>query len=112
WPAQTRAWSPGAGTCQALLAAGVAPQLVDAPPADAPQFDSETLWAQVASQVGRGDRVLIVRGGDAQGTGSGRDWLADQLLAAGAQVEFLVVYRRQPPQLSAEQLAQANQSIG
>jgi uroporphyrinogen-III synthase len=112
WPAQTRAWSPGAGTRDALLAAGVDPKLVDAPPPEASQFDSETLWQQVVSQVAEGDRVLIVRGGDAQGTGSGRDWLADQLIAAGAQVEFLVVYRRQPPRLSEEQLTEAKQSTG
>ena len=112
WPAQTRAWSPGAGTRDALLAAGIDPQLVDAPPPDAAQFDSESLWLQVASQVAAGDRALIVRGGDAQGTGSGRDWLADQLVAAGAQVEFVVAYRRQPPRLSEEQLAQAKQSTG
>jgi uroporphyrinogen-III synthase len=112
WPAQTRAWAPGAGTRDALLSAGVDPKLVDAPAQEASQFDSETLWQQVAGQVAGGDRVLIVRGGDAQGTGSGRDWLADQLIAAGAQVEFLVVYRRQPPRLSAEQLTQAKQSTG
>jgi uroporphyrinogen-III synthase len=112
WPAQTRAWSPGAGTRAALLAAGVAAKLVDAPPPEAAQFDSESLWQQVANQVGAGDRVLIVRGGDAQGTSSGRDWLADQLVAAGAQVEFVVAYRRQPPRLSAAQLAQARQSTG
>jgi uroporphyrinogen-III synthase len=110
WPEQTRAWSPGAGTREALLAAGVDPKLVDAPPPEASQFDSETLWQQVSTQVADGDRVLIVRGGDAQGAGSGRDWLADQLIAAGAQVEFVVAYRRQPPRLSEEQLAEAKQS--
>ncbi|HXC38669.1 MAG TPA: uroporphyrinogen-III synthase [Burkholderiales bacterium] len=112
WPAQTRAWSPGAGTRDALRAAGVDATLVDAPPPEAAQFDSETLWQQVAGQVAAGDRVLIVRGGDAQGTSSGRDWLADQLVAAGAQVEFVVAYRRQPPRLSQEQLAQAKQATG
>jgi uroporphyrinogen-III synthase len=112
WPAQTRAWSPGTGTREALLAAGLEPKLIDAPPPEALQFDSETLWRQVAGQVASGDCVLIVRGGDAQGTSSGRDWLADQLAAAGARVEILVAYRRQPPQLSEAQLAQATQSPG
>ncbi|HXD41125.1 MAG TPA: uroporphyrinogen-III synthase [Ramlibacter sp.] len=109
WPAQTRAWSPGAGTREVLLAAGVDASLVDAPP-EAAQSDSESLWQQVANQVAAGDRVLIVRGGDAQGASSGRDWLADQLAAAGVQVEFVVAYRRQPPRLSEEQLAQAKQA--
>jgi len=112
WPAQTRAWSPGAGTREALLAAGVDAKLLDAPPPQAAQFDSETLWQQVASQVAGGDRVLIVRGGDAQGASSGRDWLAEQLAAAGAQVQVLVAYQRQPPRLDEGQLAQAKQSHG
>jgi uroporphyrinogen-III synthase len=112
WPAQTRAWSPGTGTRQALLAAGVDPKLVDAPPPEAAQFDSESLWQQVASQVGNGDRVLIVRGADALGASSGRDWLAEQLAAAGAQVEVVAAYLRRPPRLNAEQIAQAQQSRG
>lgn len=112
WPAQTRAWSPGGGTREALLAAGVDPALVDAPPPQSAQFDSEALWQQVAGQVAAGDRVLIVRGGDATGASSGRDWLAEQLAAAGAQVEVLVAYLRQPPQFSQGQLAQAQQSLG
>jgi uroporphyrinogen-III synthase len=110
WPSATRAWSPGAGTRQALIAAGVDQELVDAPPPEAAQFDSETLWQHVATQVAEGDRVLIVRGADAQGTSSGRDWLAQQLAGVGARVEVLAVYRRQPPRLSEAQLAQARQS--
>ncbi|HWP12937.1 MAG TPA: uroporphyrinogen-III synthase [Ramlibacter sp.] len=109
WPARTRAWSPGTGTRQALLAAGVDRELVDAPPPQAAQFDSETLWEQVAGQVAAGQQVLIVRGADAQGASSGRDWLADQLVASGAQVEVLAAYRRQPPQWTETQLAQARQ---
>lgn len=112
WASETRAWSPGAGTRQALLASGVDPKLVDAPPPEAAQFDSETLWRQVAGQVLAGDPVLIVRGADAQGTSSGRDWLAEQLTAAGARVRVVAAYRRQPPHLNAAQLAQARESIG
>lgn len=112
WPPRTRAWSPGAGTREALLAAGVAATAIDAPPAHAAQFDSETLWKQVASQVAGGDRVLIVRGADAQGTNSGRDWLAEQLAAAGAQVEVQAAYLRRPPVLGEPQLAQAQRSCG
>ena len=107
WPATTRAWAPGPGTGQALLDGGVDAALIDSPPPSAPQFDSETLWQQVAPQVRPGDRALIVRGGDAAGTSSGRDWLADQLGAAGAQVDLVVAYRRQAPELSEAQLRQA-----
>jgi uroporphyrinogen-III synthase len=111
WPEQTRAWAPGPGTRDALLAAGVDKDLVDAPPPHAAQFDSETLWQHVSSQVVAGDRVMIVRGADAQGTSSGRDWLAEQLAAGGAQVVVLVAYRRQSPKLSEDQLARARQSL-
>jgi uroporphyrinogen-III synthase len=107
WPSHTRAWAPGAGTRDALLGAQVDPKLVDAPPPQAAQFDSETLWQQVQGQVSLGDHVLIVRGADAQGKSSGRDWLAEQLAAAGAQVEVVAAYRRQPPAWDEEQLARA-----
>jgi uroporphyrinogen-III synthase len=111
WPAATRAWATGPGTRHALLQAGVDAALVDSPPASATQFDSETLWRQVAVQVRPGDLVLIVRGGDAQGASKGRDWLADQLAAAGAKVDLVVAYRRGAPELSPEQLLIASGAI-
>lgn len=107
WPAQTRAWATGPGTREALCESGVPAASVDAPPPSAAQFDSETLWQLVAGQVAAGDRALIVRGGDSEGASSGRDWLADRLHAAGAQVEFVVAYRRQVPGFSPAQLQQA-----
>jgi uroporphyrinogen-III synthase len=109
WPDPTRAWAPGRGTREVLVTAGVAPELVDAPPPLAVQFDSETLWRQVAPQVRGGDRVLIVRGADADGASSGREWLAEQLRAAGAKVDVIASYRRQPPQLGESGLAQQTQ---
>ncbi|MCC2632989.1 MAG: Hydroxymethylbilane hydrolyase (cyclizing), partial [Ramlibacter sp.] len=63
--ARARAWAPGPATRDALLAAGVAPARIDAPAADAGQFDSESLWEQVAGQLRPGDRLLVVRGADA-----------------------------------------------
>jgi uroporphyrinogen-III synthase len=42
-----------------------------------------------------GRRVAIVRGD------GGRDWLAAQLRAAGAEIEFVQSYARRPPQLDA-----------
>lgn len=101
WPATTRAWAPGPGTLQALLRAGVSPGLIDAPPAHAAQFDSETLWQDVRRQVTHGTRVLMVRGGDAQGRAAGRPWLAEQLAAAGATVDTVVSYVRRRPDLDA-----------
>lgn len=111
WPAATRAWATGPGTREALLQAGVDAALIDSPPASAAQFDSETLWRQVAGQVRPGDRALIVRGGDEQGASKGRDWLADQLQAAGADVELVVAYRRAAPEFTPAQLGIASDAI-
>lgn len=102
----TRFWATGPGTTQALLRAGVPATQIDAPPADAPQFDSEALWQQVGPRIRPGARVLIVRGGDAaagRSDGAGRDWFARQVMQAGAAVDFVVSYQRQAPQLDAAQ---------
>lgn len=103
----TRAWSPGPGTTAALLRAGWPLARIDAPAPDAAQFDSESLWQQVQGQVRPGLRVLIVRGGDAQGRVAGRDWLAAQLAERGVQVEQVVAYRRAAPAWDAAQRARA-----
>lgn len=106
--AGVRAWSPGPGTTGALTALGWPAAAVDGPPDSAAQFDSEHLWAQVASQVRQGTPVLIVRGGDATGAIAGRAWLADEVLRAGGWLDQLVCYRRVAPQLSAPQRARAS----
>jgi uroporphyrinogen-III synthase len=107
---RARAWGTGPATARALLSAGVAPEYVDAPAPDARQYDSETLWQLVASQVRGGDRVLIVRGGDEQGSaaqGVGRDWFAKRVKEAGANAEFVVSYQRRSPQFDAPKAALA-----
>lgn len=111
-----RAWATGPGTQAALLAAGWLADQIDAPPVDAPQFDSEALWAVVAERVrtawAKGPaQVLIVRGADAQGQMAGRDWLALQLQEAGLQVLQVVAYVRQVPVLLAAQQARAQQAM-
>ena len=112
-----RAWATGPGTQAALLAAGWPAQQIDAPPADSSQFDSEALWAVVAERVRAAQapspaRVLIVRGADAQGQMAGRDWLAQQLEAAGLEVLQTVAYVRCAPVLSPAQQARARQAMG
>jgi uroporphyrinogen-III synthase len=92
-----RFWGTGPGTSRAILGAGVPDSSIDAPPAEAPQFDSEALWALVRSQVKPGVRVLIVRGGDASGQAAGRDWLAREITAAGGTCDEVAAYRRLPP---------------
>lgn len=103
-----RAWATGPGTRQALIQAGWPAFQIDAPDADAPAFDSEALWGLVRPQIQAGQRVLIVRGGDADGQVSGRDWLAGRLGAAGVVVQQLAVYQRQLPELGEAQRLDAS----
>ncbi len=110
WPDECRAWATGPGTRRALVGAGVPAGQIDAPAGDSPQFDSETLWKQVAKQIAPGDRVLIVRGRDSYGEGLGRDWLAEQLKTAGAAVDTVVSYVRAAPLLGVAQRDVARES--
>lgn len=115
---KTRYWATGPGTARALLTQGLAAAQTDSPSEQAGQFDSEALWARVQSQIRPGDRVLIVRGdrecdespSGTPRTGVGRDWLAEQLTQAGAQVSFVVAYRRGPPVWSTAELTFAKTS--
>ncbi len=91
WPTATLAGSTGPGTSQALRSVGLADTQLVAPRADAPQFDSEALWAQLAALAWQDAGVLIVRGD------GGRDWLADTLRSRGARVAHVAAYRRVAP---------------
>lgn len=102
-----RCWATGPGTLRALLAAGVPQRMIDSPAQDTGQFDSESLWQTVQSQVQAGGQVLIVRGRDVNTPDSSRDWLAQQIEAKGALATSLVVYERRAPQLTAQQIAQS-----
>ena len=110
-PRLPRMWATGPGTREALLAQSVPSDLIDSPAADAVQFDSEALWNIVKHQVKPGDKVLIVRGStpntkDAEGVAmNGRPWLADQLTAAGVQVDVVVSYQRSAPVFDVSELA-------
>lgn len=106
WKNGPRCWATGPGTHKALLQAGVPDECIDSPAADAVQFDSEALWQRVTRHVQSDKPVLIVRGLDVESEsglqrdtalGTGRDWLAQQLHAAGAKVQFVVAYERRPP---------------
>jgi uroporphyrinogen-III synthase len=112
---RTRAWATGPGTAKALLRVGVAPERLDVPPSDASQFDSEALWQVVGPQLRLADRVLIVRGADASEgpnllAGSGRDWFARKVAAAGAHVELVAAYQRHAPEFSADERVLARQA--
>lgn len=91
WPAGLRTAAPGPGTASALRDAGVPPDAIVEPLADAGQFDSESLWQQLRHEAWPGTEVAVVRGD------GGRDWLAERLREAGARVRFVQAYRRAAP---------------
>jgi uroporphyrinogen-III synthase len=95
WPPALLAGSTGPGTSAALREHGVPDASLVEPAADAKQFDSEALWAQLAHHDWHGRAVLLVRGE------GGRDWLGQTLAQAGATVHALAAYRRAEPQLDA-----------
>ncbi len=99
WPAGVLAGSTGPGTTAALRAGGVPAALIVEPDTDAAVFDSEALWQRLQPIPWSGRRALVVRGE------GGRDWLAEQLRAHGAEVDFVTAYRRLPPRLDAAGLA-------
>jgi uroporphyrinogen-III synthase len=109
---RARAWAPGLATRDALLAAGVSPERIATPAADAAQFDSESLWQQVRGELRAGDRLLVVRGADAQGRSQGRDWLSQQAQAVGAVVDNVAAYARQLPAWTDSEREAARRAAG
>jgi uroporphyrinogen-III synthase len=84
----------GPATAKAVVSAG---RVVDIQPASG--FDSEHLLAEPALQDIEGQHIRIIRGND------GRELLADELRARGALVDYLSVYERRLPDISAQVLA-------
>jgi len=99
WPAGALAGATGPGTVAALRAAGVPEAAIAAPPVAAAQFDSEALWAVIGAWPWAGRPAWLVRGN------GGREWLGDQLRAAGAEVQVLQSYARAAPVLDAAERA-------
>lgn len=110
WPEDTIATAPGPGTAQVLLqagaSAGLRPDHIVSPSADAEQFDSETLWPLLAPLPWQNTRVVIVSGGDASGV-RGRTWLTERWRAAGASVDAVQTYQRGPGNWTPRQAALA-----
>ncbi|SAK47558.1 bifunctional uroporphyrinogen-III synthetase/uroporphyrin-III C-methyltransferase [Caballeronia calidae] len=102
WPADLPVAVVGPGSVAALARQGVhAPshRVISPSTEEAdPRFDSEALYAAIEAHFGtnglEGKRVLIVRGD------GGREWLAERLIEAGAQVEKAAAYRRVLPEPS------------
>ena len=84
----------GPATAAAIQAAG---RIVDIQPATG--FDSEHLLDEPELQDVDGKHVRIIRGG------KGRELLADELAARGAIVDYLSVYERRLPDVTAQTLA-------
>ena len=99
WPTNVDAASPGPGTSEVLRRCGVPATLIVEPPANAPQFDSESLWGVLQVRSWTAAPVLVVRGD------GGRDWLADQLRRSGAEVDFVAAYRRVAARIDGLELA-------
>lgn len=106
WPAGVFAGSPGPGTTLALIRFGVPAGQIIEPAVDSKQFDSESLWAQLARHDWRDAGVLILRGD------TGRDWLADTLRSHGARVAHLTVYGRGVALLTAAQRGLLQDCVG
>ena len=101
WPGRLRVAAVGAGTARTLSERGF--RNVISPPGEA---DSEALAALDELGELRGRSVVIFRG---QG---GREWLARELEARGARVEYAECYRRARPEADARGLLARWQSGG
>lgn len=74
--------------------------LIVQPATDAVSLDSEHLWTELAPRrAWQGARVLLLRGD------GGREWLAERLAEAGAQVQAVTVYHRSGPRFTPEERA-------
>ncbi len=101
WPSQLPIGIVGEGSRAALARHGLTAQSITIfSPSDPARTDSEGLLQALDLSALRGHRVLLVRGE------SGRELLADTLLAAGVEVTQIAAYRRQAPILDAVLRAQ------
>lgn len=117
--ASLRAWVTGPGSRHVLQGCGVPQDCIDAPAMNGAQFDSEALWRVVQAQVVPGKRVLIVRGSAEDEShampsapGTGRDWLAQRIHAAGGTPDFVVAYERHAPVWNDAELEWIAQAAG
>ena len=95
WPGQAWLGCVGAASARPLHACErLSATRIVHPPADAPDQDSEALWALLVPHLPEVRRATILRGQQ------GREWLGRQLDAAGVRVRRLTVYERRPARWS------------
>ncbi len=104
WPDNVILATIGQGTARAIRAVWGEDTPVVAPAGDSKESGSEKLF-EVLKARGFPARVLIIRGQ------VGREWLKEQLIAHGTDVEILPAYQRTPLELSTEQLSQLRASL-
>jgi uroporphyrinogen-III synthase len=101
WPRQVKIAVMGEGSRQALEGHGVTDaNATICSPSDTERTDSETLLQALDPASLRGARILIARGEN------GREFLADALRAAGAEVTQVAAYRRKAPEMDEKRRAQ------
>lgn len=74
-------------------------------PSEGARQDSEALWQVLKPALTSLCRVLIVR------AETGRDWLRNQFMTKGCQVDVMAVYKRKPCVWSAEQVQKLNTAL-
>ena len=92
WPIGVKVHAIGAATAAALAARDI-----DVHFADSVAMNSESLLVSSALQQLQGQKVLIVRGL------GGREYMAQQLAARGAQVDYAECYQRSSPSIDSGQ---------
>ena len=92
WPIGVQVHAIGTATAAAL-----AERDIDVHLADSPAMNSESLLAAPALQHLQGQQLLIVRGL------GGREYMAEQLAARGAKVEYAECYQRSSPELDSSE---------
>lgn len=91
WPHRTIAATVGQASAQPLYRSGSIPSDLIVHPTDTSTgSDSEALWALLVQRDASMRKVLVLRGQ------AGREWLGRQFEQAGASVQRLSLYQRQP----------------
>jgi len=100
WPAHTMIGAVGPSTHAAVTGApALSAGSIVVAPSNAGDSGSESFWNAWRATARSVQKVLLLRAAE------GRDWLTEQFVESGAQVDAVAVYSRVPQQLSAADLA-------